>query len=192
MEIEVLGEIIDVEIYPLYCRTCVSRDGRVFSDKVGNEWREMSQCADRDGYLTCSVNGDKKFVHRLVAITYIENKLCKPQINHKNGDKRDNRVENLEWVTGLENVRHAIDEGLIVVKRGFDNPASIPIYSYSYLGERVGSYGSLKEAAREIGCKTSSLRKACDKFNSYGSRRVCHGLFWSREDVDKIDVQNEI
>ena len=188
MEIEVLGETIDVKIYPLCDRTCISRDGRVFSYKRGNEWRELTNNVDKDGYVVCSVSGCKKFVHRLVAITYIENKLAKPQINHKNGNKKDNRVENLEWVTSLENIRHAIDIGLIVVKRGYDNPMSIPIYSYNYLGERVGGYGSLREACRELGCSTSSLRKACDGFNSYGSRKVCHGLLWSRDDVDKIYV----
>ncbi len=71
-----------------------------------------------------SLNGYSKTmkVHRIVAEAFIPNPENKSQVNHINGIKSDNRIENLEWVTQSENMKHAYDTGLKVGMLGTDNP----------------------------------------------------------------------
>lgn len=93
----------------------VSTLGRVRSFK-SKEPRILKPQAERNGYLrvTIRINGkDKMFsIHRLVARTFIPKPEGKRIVNHINGIKTDNRVENLEWVTYSENLLHAYHTGL--------------------------------------------------------------------------------
>lgn len=84
----------------------VSPEGVVLNDKYN---RQLSQSITKEGYLVVELwsnNVGKKFsIHRLVAMTFIPNPENKPQVNHKDSDRRNNHIDNLEWATNLENVR---------------------------------------------------------------------------------------
>ena len=69
--------------------------------------------------ISCKRKGKYKrvLIHRLVAVAFITNPSEKAEVNHINGNKLDNRVENLEWVSREENIRHAYDNGLIDRKK---------------------------------------------------------------------------
>lgn len=87
-------------------RYYASSDGRVLGANG-----LLKPVIGKDGYARVNVAYDGKFrlclVHRLVAESFISNPDKKAEVNHINGDKSDNRVENLEWVTREENIRHA-------------------------------------------------------------------------------------
>jgi hypothetical protein len=95
----------------------VSTQGRVVSTNYHRESieRELRQPPDKLGYKRVLIypdgNGTRltRSVHRLVAEAFLSNESGKPQINHKNGNPSDNRVENLEWATALENLMHSYE-----------------------------------------------------------------------------------
>jgi hypothetical protein len=79
--------------------------GRKLGTRVTPKWYVQT-------WLTQNGKTKYRFIHRLIAETFIDNPEGKKEVNHKDGNKLNNHVSNLEWVTRLENISHAFNTGL--------------------------------------------------------------------------------
>lgn len=107
--------------------------------------------------LSKNCKGHLKQVHRLVAQAFLDNYSNNLEVNHKNGIKNDNRVENLEMCTRLENQQHAEKNHLIKRKYGKDNVSSKPILEYDEKNNFIKEYDSITIAGNINNIKMKHL-----------------------------------
>lgn len=132
-------------------------------------------------------------VHRLVASAFISNKDNKPQVNHKDLNKSNNLVDNLEWVTQSENIQHALRNGAMRptygkrpeywrsrIAEGVTKHQGKPVVQLTLENEIIDEYPSINEASRSVfGTEKTHIGDCCK-----GTRTMCGGYKWRFKEMD--------
>ena len=131
-----------------------------------------------DGYFCLRVKPCGKIykVHRIVAMAFIPNPENKPQVNHIDGNKQNNHISNLEWVTAKENVNHAWKTGLSKPLFGKNSKHKTPVLQYDVKGNFLGAYPTIRLAAKATGTSENGISDVINK------RQITSGGFiWAKQ-----------
>lgn len=153
-------------VLDLFSGYTLSEDGTV----IGPRRKPIAPQIGKLGYVRVEIRGKKYLLHRLLAQAFIPNPGSKPQVNHINGDKADNRLANLEWVTRSENQLHAYRSGLQV---GHKKPTPLSdAHKAALCGSRwkrerhvyqleARTFANLYEAAAAFGVSRQTVLNRC-------------------------------
>lgn len=122
--------------------------------------RALTATPARNGYLQVSVFGKHELVHRLVAMKFIPNPNNLPEVNHKDGNKLNNNASNLEWISRLDNMRHAWASGLFGDhNKGSKNPSAKLNESLNSQIKIMYSHGNytMRDLAKQFNVSCSTI-----------------------------------
>ena len=132
-----------------------------------------------NGYYFVTIQRKQYMVHRLVAQTFIPNPENKPQVNHIDGNKKNNQVDNLEWCTAKENTIHAYSIGLN--KCGTNHYYAKKVIQLDTTKKIIKIWGCIMDIEREIGINHRHISDVCKN-----KRKTCGGYIWKYEEGDLI------
>lgn len=164
-------------------RYSVSNEGNVINNITGHS---ISQRRASNGYMRVNLRkGNCKYekpktasVHRLVAEAFLMPVEGKNYVNHKDGDKTNNKVENLEWCTARENTIHSFITGLQINPKGKNNPLSKIVYQFTLDNKLINKFYGTKEAERCTGVRSGDISACCN-----GKQKTAKGYKWSYGEV---------
>lgn len=151
----------------------VHRDGSIYKMnwcRTG-KMRKVKQTKQKDGYLRFGCNGKMTSVHRFIAECFILNPDNLPCINHKDENKQNNCVENLEWCT------HKYNSNYGTAKQRWAEKQSKKVYQYTKNGELVKEWVSLHEIERVLGFDCRNISACC-----LGKKKSAYDHLWRYKD----------
>ena len=145
----------------------ITPTGKVYKDFGNNMMFPKNNFPNKhNGYLYTTITypeGHKqRRVHKLVAEAYIPNPENYPYVMHKDDNKQNPNVENLQWGSASMNTKDAFDHGLVHNDKGFDDSQSIPVSVFDRDGNFIKSVGSIRETAKEFGVTMAAVRYQCN------------------------------
>lgn len=149
----------------------ITDDGRCYNEKTDRWLKGSIRKNGYHCYLICYDQGKHKsmLTHRLVALHFIPNPQNKKIVNHKDGNKLNNTISNLEWVTSEENNRHARDNDL-------NSCGARKVYCFSPEKQLVATYTSIRSASDAF--KTFSEDSLWYQLHK-GEKSIYYGYYWS-------------
>lgn len=172
IEYKLTDDFIDIIDYPNYM---ISPRGEIYSKNK----KILLKLNTGTCYKTVCLYALGEFgsfkVHRLVAEHFIENPDNLPVVNHKDGDKLNNDVENLEWVTTQQNVQHGVDTGLTKATN------EAPVLQYNSKGKFIKEYKSISEASRQTKINKTSISNCCN-----GKTKMAGNFVWKHKDPSNV------
>ena len=161
----------------------VTRKGNIYSYKQGNLLKPLSVVLDSSGYPIVKLYNNKIgktiAVHRIVADTFIPNPNHLECINHKDENKQNNSVENLEWCTKAYNNCYGNKAVKIGLKLRESNPLKRRVNQLDDNGIIVNTFISIRDAARSLG----NIRKDANIINGIKKHQKRYGYYWEYANV---------